>query len=164
MKAKSTKSGKAPAKKNTVAKKTTGTVKKSAPKKTVAPKNPAPKVGPKKTAEKNTGTDLSKKIERAETLRLIVKKTESDYEKVVNEWNRQVKKTKDKAAIQKLDNKYEKKVKVLEERDDKAYKSYYDYVHNNFTPKQCNTALKSSGNFINKSYTNALKKAVKNGK
>ncbi len=149
MKAKSTKSGKAPAKKNTTTKKTTGTVQKSAP---------------KKTSEKKTGTDLSKKIERAETLRLMAKKTESDYEKVVNEWNRRVKKTKDKAAIKEIDDKYEKKVRVLEARDDKAYKSYYDYVHSNFTPKQCNAALKLSGNFINKSYTNALKKAVKNGK
>jgi len=63
---KTTRPGKAPAKKNTVAKKTTGTVKKSAPKKTSSAKSPkARKPEPKNSSKKPEKTDKQPKKSNA---------------------------------------------------------------------------------------------------
>ena len=163
--------------------------KKAAPKK-VTPKKaakPAPKKPTKtpsqkkafkradaKSSKKSGGNKavIPVKVRKAETLR---KKSVDEYKKLNKiqvEWSKKVDLAKNKSERDKIDNHYEQKFVKQWEKDDNAYKAYADYVGKNFTKEQTDKAWKNSksanrssvGNFMSKTYTNGLLKAVRDEK
>lgn len=128
------------------------------------PKKSAGKPTKKTTAPKKSTSTVSTKIQRADSLRL---KNKADMQKLTNiqkEWERKVDKAKSRAEVKKIDATYAARFNRQEEVEGKSYAAYYNHVQKNFTKAQQKEAMKKSGNFMNKSYINALAGVVKNGK
>lgn len=158
--------------KKPVAKKAT----KPAPKKTAKAtlQKKALKRADAKSPKKSGGNKavIPAKVRKAETLR---KKSVDEYKrlnKIQVEWSKKVDLAKNKSERDKIDKHYERKFVKQWEKDDNAYKAYADYIGKNFTREQTDKAWKHSksairprvGNFMSKTYTNGLLKAVRDEK
>ena len=156
-------------------------------KKKVKAKKPAPKKAAKAPSQKKalkradakspkkTGGNkavIPAKVRKAETLR---KKAVDEYKKlnkIQAEWSKRVNLAKNKSERDEIDNHYEQKFEKQWDKDSKAYTAYAAYVGKNFTREQTNKAWKNSksatrpsaGNFMSKTYTNGLLKAVRDEK
>jgi hypothetical protein len=123
------------------------------------------KTSPKnnKTAPK-TEKPIPKKVQKAEELRLNNQKDLQKLSRAINAWEEKSQGCSSASERREINRTYKAKVDELEKKVQASYKKYSDYVDDHFTKEQRKEALKKSGNFMSKHFTNALASGNKNGK
>ncbi len=98
----------------------------------------------------------SKLLENIEKLRVETKDIQKKTYIEIQKWKNSKSKNKDKY--------YKPRVDKLMGDSFKAYKKYYNLVHENFSDKEINQANKNYNQFMSKHFTNRLKKISSNKK
>lgn len=127
---------------------------KTAPVKSASTRATAPK----------TEKPIPKKVQKAEELRLNNQKDMQQLSRTINTWEEKSQGCSSASERREINKHYKSKVEELEKKEQASYKKYSDYVDDHFTKEQRKEALKKSGNFMSKHFTNALATGNKNGK
>lgn len=155
--------------------KTAKTTKKSTAKTTLkkpiskAARSPSKKAVSKNPTTKNT---VPEKVLRAEILRMKSVDEHKKLDKVQVEWSKKIDLAKNQTERNKINDRYENRFVKQWDKDSTAYKRYVTYINRNFTKEQTDKAWRASkcssrpstGNFMSKTYTNGLLKAVRDEK
>lgn len=100
----------------------------------------------------------SRKIRRADELRVESNKAMQKLERIQKNWNKALSETKSMRKRREIDNKYSDKFEKANKKENESYERYSSYVHNNFGKKRIDYALHASQNFMSKQFINALGK------
>ena len=95
-------------------------------------------------------------FQKAERLRQKENATDKREGAIIDEWTRKRVQAKTAEKKQQIDKAYEARSKEAAYKASKAYKEYYDYIHQNFSREEIDKARKASGNFTKKSFLTKL--------
>ena len=95
-------------------------------------------------------------FQKAERLRQKENATDKREGAIIDEWTRKRVQAKTAEKKQQIDKTYEARSKEAAYQASKAYKEYYDYIHQNFSREEIDKARKASGNFTKKSFLTKL--------
>lgn len=126
-------------------------VKRSEPKK--ATKNVV-KNTPKRATK--TTAQPSKKVQRANELRVESKKNMQKWERIQKNWEKELSGAKTSKERKAIDKKYSEKYNAMHKIEKATYEKYYNYVNNNFGYERVNKAIRKTKNFMSKRFINAL--------
>lgn len=101
------------------------------------------------------------KIQKANELRKISKKSFKDLESISNKWISSLNKAKSMEEKRKIDKIFEPKLDLAEQKDVKAYNKYHDYVLNNFNHNVIQRCC-AGGVFQEKEFISRLQKECEN--
>ena len=95
-------------------------------------------------------------FQKAERLRQKENATDKREGAIIDEWTRKRVQAKTVEKKEEIDKKYSARCKEAAYQSSKAYKEYYDYIHQNFSREEIDKARKASGNFTKKSFLTKL--------
>ena len=95
-------------------------------------------------------------FQKAERLRQKETATDKREGAIIDEWIRKRAQAKSAEKREQIDKTYGERCIRAGEQSTKAYKDYYDYIHQNFSKEEIEKARKASGNFTKKSFLTKL--------
>ena len=95
-------------------------------------------------------------FQKAERLRQKENATDKREGAIIYEWTRKRVQAKTVEKKEEIDKKYSARCKEAAYQSSKAYKEYYDYIHQNFSKEEIEKARKASGDFTKKSFLTKL--------
>ena len=95
-------------------------------------------------------------IKKAESLLMANLQADKNEDKIIGEWEKKRARAKTAQEKARIDKTYGQRVDQEEKKGNKAYKAYYDYIHDNFQKSEIENAVKATGNFTKKSFLRKL--------